>query len=81
MVPTKLGSKNKHTCKLNYYDQKIRQILVCDIRDHWTAVSTLSGLFSSVYRDFPHRIWNKQPQNAEPKPYLWAIDSYRRQVN
>ena len=30
-------------CELNYHDQKIRQTLACDIRKHWTAVSTLLG--------------------------------------
>ena len=37
--------------KLNYPDQKIRQILVHNIWNHWTVVSTLLGLISSVYRD------------------------------
>ena len=32
-----------------------------------TAISTLLGLISSVYRDFPHWKSNQRPQNAEPK--------------
>ena len=28
-------------CELNYHDQKIRQTHACDIRKHWTAISTL----------------------------------------
>ena len=35
--------------KLNYHDQKIWQILACDMRNHWTAVSTLLCFISSVY--------------------------------
>ena len=35
--------------KLNYHDQKIRQTL--DLQNHWTTVSTLLDLISSVYRD------------------------------
>ena len=38
-------------CKLNYHDQEIRRTLTHDIRKHWTAVSTLSGLIISVYHD------------------------------
>ena len=33
--------------ELNYHGQKIRRTLVCDIRKHWTAVSTLLSLISS----------------------------------
>ena len=39
--------------KLNCHDQKIQQTLVHNIQRHWTAVSTLLGLSSSVYRDHP----------------------------
>ena len=38
-------------CELNYHDQKIWRTLTCDIGKHWTGVSTLLGLISSVYRD------------------------------
>ena len=38
-------------CELNYNDQKIRRTPTHDIREHWTAVSTLLGLISSVYRN------------------------------
>ena len=36
---------------MNYHDQKIRRTLTHDIRKHRTAVFTLIGLISSVYRD------------------------------
>ena len=41
-----------------------------DIRKHWTAVSTLLDLISSVFRDLPHLRLNQQPQNAELKLYM-----------
>ncbi len=41
-------------CFLNYPNQKIWQTLARDIRKYWTAVSTLLGLISSVYRDLHH---------------------------
>ena len=56
-------------CELNYYDQKIRGTLMHDIRKHWTTISTLLGLISSVYRDLHHWGSNQQPQIAEPKLY------------
>ena len=37
--------------EFNYYDQKIRWTPMHNIWKHWTAVSTLLGLISSVYRD------------------------------
>ena len=37
-------------CELNYHDRKIRRTLTHDIRKHWTAVLTLLGLISIVYR-------------------------------
>ena len=46
-----------------------------DIQKHWTAVSTLLGLISSIYRDLPHWRSNQWPQNAEPKLYYWATRS------
>ena len=49
-------------------------------RKHSTAVSTLLGLISSVYRDLPDWRSNQRPQNAEPKHYHWAIIPYRTQV-
>ena len=55
------------SCELNYHDQKIRRTLACDIQKHWTAVLTLLGLLSNVYRDLLHWKSNQQPQNAEPK--------------
>ena len=66
--------------KLTYQDQKIRQILACDIRNNWTAVSTLLGLISSVYHDLPFWRSNQRPQNAEPKLYHWATGLYRTQA-
>ena len=36
---------------------------------HWTAVSTLLGLISSVYHDLNHWRSNQQPQIAEQKLY------------
>ena len=56
-------------CELNYHDQKIQQTLACNIRKHWTAVSTLLGIISSVYHVLPHRRLNQRPQNAELKLY------------
>ena len=41
--------------ELNYYDQKIQRTPMHDIQKHWTAVSTLLGLISSVYRDVHHQ--------------------------
>ena len=51
-----------------------------DIWKHWTAVSTLLGLISSVYRDLHPWRSNQRPQIAEPKLYNWATNSYRTQV-
>ena len=45
---------NSMVCELNYHDQKIWQTLAQNIWKHWTAVSTLLDLLSSVYRDLPH---------------------------
>ena len=55
-------------------------ILTHDIWKHWTAISTLLGLISSVYRDF--HLWrsNQWPQIAEPKLYNWTVGPYRTQV-
>ena len=58
--------------ELNYHDLKIH-----DIWKHWTAVSTLLGLISSVYRDLHDWRSNQRPQIAEPKLYNWATSSYR----
>ena len=66
--------------KLIYHDQKIRQTLVRNIRNHWIAVSSLLGLISSIYTDIPDRRSNQRPQNAEPKVYHWAIGPHRTQV-
>ena len=64
----KRGDKNKMpSCVLNYHNLKIRRTLMHDIRKHWTAISTLLGLISSVYRDLHHWRSNQQPQIAEPK--------------
>ena len=41
-------------CELNYHDQKIRRTPTHDRQKLWTAVSTLLGLISCVYRDLPH---------------------------
>ena len=54
--------------------------LARDIQKHWTAVSTLLGLISSVYCDLPHLRSNQQTQNAEPKLYHWAINPHCTQV-
>ena len=67
-------------CELNCHDQKIWRTLVHDIQKHWTAVSTLLGLISSVYRDLYHRRSNQRPQNAEPKLYHWDISRHNTQV-
>ena len=54
--------------------------LAGDIWNHWTAVSTLLGLISSVYCDLPYWRWNQQPQNAEPKLCHWATGPHSTQV-
>ena len=51
--------------KLNYHDQKIRRTLTHDIQKHWTAISTLIGVISSVYRDLHRWKSNQRPQIAE----------------
>ena len=51
---TKIEFKPALKCELNYQDQKIRRTPTLDIRKHWTAVSLLLGLISSVYRDLHH---------------------------
>ena len=65
---------------MNYHEQKIRWTLACNIQTHWTAVSTILGLISSVYCDLPHWRWNQQLQNAEPKLSLWAIGPHRTKM-
>ena len=49
-----VGTKPKR-CYLNQHSQKIRQTLA---HKHWTALSTLLGLISSVDRDLS---WNNCP--------------------
>ena len=44
------------------------------------AVSTISGLISSVYRDFHHWRSNQRPQIAASKLYDWATNTYCTQV-
>ena len=65
-------------CELNYHNQKIWRTPTHNIRKHWTAVSTLLGLISSVYRDLPHRRSNHH--NAEQKLYHWATNPHCTQV-
>ena len=48
-----------------------------DIQEHWTAVSTLLGLISSVYHNLHHWRSNQRPQIAVLKLYNWATSSYR----
>ena len=48
----------------------------CNIQKHWTAVSTLLGLISSVYCYLPHWRLNQRPQKAEPKLYHCAISPH-----
>ena len=43
-------------CELNYHDQKTCRTPTHDILEHWTAVSTLLGLISSVYHNLHHYI-------------------------
>ena len=66
--------------ELNYHDQKIRRTPTHDTREHWTAVLTLLGLISSVYRNLHHWRSNQRPQIVVPKLYNWATSSYRTQV-
>ena len=72
--------KQSKICELNYHYQKIWRTLTYDIQKHWIAISTLLDLISSVYHDLYHGRSNQQPQNAEPKLYDWATNSYRTQV-
>ena len=52
----------------------------CDKQNHWTTLTTLLGLISSVYRDLPNRRSNQRPQNAESKHYHWPTGSYGTQA-
>ena len=47
----------------NYHDHKIRRTSVRDTWRHWTSVSTLLDLISSVYRDLPHWRSNQRPKS------------------
>ena len=67
-------------CELNYNDQKIRWTPTHDIREHWTGVSTLLGLISSVYSNLHHWRSNQRPQIAVPKLYNEDTCSYHTQV-
>ena len=71
----KLKIKNTN-CELNFHDQKIWQTLTHDIQKHWTAVSTLLGLISSVYCNLPLEI---EPA-ITAKLYNWATSPYHTQV-
>ena len=66
--------------EFNYHNQKIRRTPTHGIREHWTAVSTLLGLISSVYRIRHHWRANQRPQIAVPKLYNWVTSSYRKYV-
>ena len=46
--------QNKLSFELNYHDQKIRRTPTHDIWEHWTPVSTLLSLISSVYHNLHH---------------------------
>ena len=43
------------SCELNNHDQKNQRTPARDLRKHKTAISTLSGLIRSVYRDLHHK--------------------------
>ena len=49
---------------MNYHDQKICRTPTYDIQEHWTAVSTLLGLISSVYCNLHHWRSNQRPQKC-----------------
>ena len=66
-------------CELNYHDQKIRRTPTHNIREHWTAVSTLLGLIN-IYHNLHHWRSNQRPHIAVPKFYNWATCSYRTQA-
>ena len=51
-----------------------------DIREHWTAVSLLLSVISSVYRNLTNRRSNQRPQMAVPKFNNRATSSYRIQM-
>ena len=67
-------------CELNYHDKKIRRTPTHDIRERWTAVSTLLGLISSVCRNLHRWRSNQRPKIALPKLYNWDTSSYRTEV-
>ena len=65
------GNNLKFYCELNYHDQKIDGTPTHNIWEHWTAVSTLLGLISSVYSNLHHWRSNQRPQIAVPKLHCW----------
>ena len=54
MISGSFKNVNIKLFELNYHDQKIQQTSTHDIREHRTAVSTLLGLISNVYRNLHH---------------------------
>ena len=60
---------------MNYHNQKICWTPTYDIQWHWTGVSTLLGLISSVYHKLHHWRSNQRPQIAVPKLYNWTTNS------
>ena len=61
--------------------RKICRTPTHNIREYWTADSTLLGLISSVYCNLHHWRSNQRPQITVLKLYNWASSSYRTQVS
>ena len=74
-ISTTSDNTRKNYCELIYHAQKIRRIPTNNIRELWTAVSTLLGLISSVYRNLHHWRSKQWPQIAVPK------NMYTRKTN
>ena len=68
---------------MSYYDKKIRRTPTHDIREHWTAISTLLGLVSSVYRNLHH--WRSNLKNKKNYIHLfpcpWGIIITRLRIS
>ena len=70
-------------CEWKYLDQKILRTLACDIQKHWTVVSILLGLISSIYHDLPTRDWTSdhRMQSSHTLPWLVDLASLRCDMN
>ena len=60
--------------------RKIRRTPMHDIQEHWTAVSSLLGFISSVYRNLHHWRSNQRPQIAVPKLHNWPRNYHNKSI-